>query len=90
MSFKPTKYSKVQKHLKGHFNRAVQHEGNIGKHLFSFFFFLLETSQGMCYQAYTVVGYSRVHHTYIDGVAPAETSNISFYDYAKRLINEVF
>ncbi|XP_051948259.1 mucin-5AC-like [Xyrauchen texanus] len=25
--FKPTKLSKVQKHLKGHFNRAVQHEG---------------------------------------------------------------
>ncbi|XP_058623138.1 uncharacterized protein LOC131534323 isoform X2 [Onychostoma macrolepis] len=25
--FKPTKLSKVQKHVKGHFNRAVQHEG---------------------------------------------------------------
>jgi len=40
----------------------------------------------MCYRYY-VVGYST---PYIDGVVPAESSNMSFYDYAKRLINEVF
>jgi len=40
----------------------------------------------MCYRSY-VVGYST---SYIDGVAPAESINISFYDYAKRLINEFF
>ncbi|XP_058623137.1 uncharacterized protein LOC131534323 isoform X1 [Onychostoma macrolepis] len=44
--FKPTKLSKVQKHVKGHFNRAVQHEGNISKH--HFFFGFLKHHKTVC------------------------------------------
>ncbi len=71
--FKPTKLSKVQKHVKGHFNRAVQHEGNISKHLFFFAFWNI-IRLCVTVQLYAVVFQGT---PYIDAVAPAEPSNIT-------------
>lgn len=67
--FQPTNLSKVQKHLKGHFNRSIEHEGNITKLIY-----LLKDHEAIKRQSSAVVFQDL---PFTDVVSSAECSTIT-------------